>query len=397
MTETKDARMAEAVLTDEMLKEMRSKIGLHLRYEHSLNNEEATRLAIRKFAWGIGDENPLWCDPEYAKKTRYGTVIAPPSWCWSTCGGLQFGFRGLGTFHSGSDMEFYKPVYLNDKIRPDPIFKGFDEPHESEYSTGKTFMQYVEFLYFNQRDEMVAKYLTWLFTFERGKAKEKGRDLGKGEKKMILPHPWTEAELKKVEDDVLSAEVRGSKPRYWEDVKIGEELKPVVKGPFGLTDMVAAIAGGISPVPRMAAHEVSLRQYRAHPAWAFRDPETYALEPVFSVHYNKYGARAMAQPLPYNVGIQSQCWVVHLLTNWMGDDGWLKKCYTQYRKFVYFSDVVWLKGKVTKKYVDDGGEYCVDIETSAINERGENALPGHATVALPSREKGISPLDSRLR
>lgn len=99
---------------------------------------------------------------------------------------------------------------------------------------------------------------------------------------------------------------------------------------------------------------------------------------------------------PYDIGAQRHCWLIHLLTNWMGDEGWLKKNYAEYRRFVYFSDVVWLKGRVTRKYVDEDGEYCVDIETSGVNQRGEETMPGHSTVVLPSREAGWWPLTSRL-
>jgi hypothetical protein len=80
----------------------------------------------------------------------------------------------------------------------------------------------------------------------------------------------------------------------------------------------------------------------------------------------------------------------------MGDDGWLKKCYAEYRSFVYYSDVIWVRGKVTNKYID-GAEYCVDIETSGVNQRGENVMPGQATVVLPSREKGTWPVVTRLK
>ncbi|MFC2003728.1 acyl dehydratase, partial [Chloroflexota bacterium] len=211
-----------------------------------------------------------------------------------------------------------------------------------------------------------------------------------------LPHPWTESELKKVEEEVLSEEIRGSDTRYWEDVVVGEELKPVVKGPIGLTDEVAYIAAGGAPIPRLAAHGVSLRQYRKHPAWAFRDPNSYALEPIFAVHYNKEAAKAMGLPMQYDVGFQRQCWQIHLLTNWMGDEGWLNQTYAEYRRFVYHSDVVWVKGKVTKKYIDDNGEPCVDIETNAVNQRGEEIMPGHATILLPSREHDAWPLNHRL-
>ena len=85
-----------------------------------------------------------------------------------------------------------------------------------------------------------------------------------------------------------------------------------------------------------------------------------------------------------------------MLSNWIGDEGWLKRSYAEYRQFVYHSDVVWLKGKVVRKYIDENGEYCVDIETHGINQRGEDTIPGLAEVALPSRKAKTWPLDKRL-
>jgi hypothetical protein len=105
----------------------------------------------------------------------------------------------------------------------------------------------------------------------------------------------------------------------------------------------------------------------------------------------------MGLPHSYDVGVQRHCWGVQLITNWMGDDGWLKRSYTEYNKFVYLSDVVWIKGKVTEKFIDAEGDYCVRIERSAINQRHENVMPGYAIVALPSRQNNFSPLDMRLR
>jgi len=389
--ESKRVKMPEAVITDEMVAEMRTKVGLKLRIEHSINNEEATRLAIKKFADGIGDPNPLWADVEYAGKTRYGTIVAPPSWVWSVFAGTQFGWRGIGGFHSATDAEFYKPILLNDKIAPECIFTGFDGPKPSDFAE-RIVINKKENRYTNQRNELVAKTKWFIIRMERAKAKKRGKYSS-----IKLPHPWTEEELSKIEEDVLSEKIRGADTLFWEDVKIGEELKPVVKGPLGLTDEIAYLIGGGAPIPRLAAHGVQLRQYRSHPAWSYRDPNTHALEPIFSVHYNKEAAWAQgALPMPYDVGFQRHCWQIHLLTNWMGDDGWLKRSYAEYRRFVYFSDVVWVKGKVSKKYVDKDGEYCVDIETNAVNQRGEEVMPGWAIIALPSREKKMFPLDKRL-
>jgi len=52
---------------------------------------------------------------------------------------------------------------------------------------------------------------------------------------------------------------------------------------------------------------------------------------------------------------------------------------------------------VTKKYLDEAEEACVDIETHAENQRGEEVMPGHSTVILPSRAKNTWPVGKRLQ
>src|SRR5690606_27675799 len=38
----------------------------------------ATPENIRNFAHSYGDDNPLFCDPDYGRRTRWGGQIAPP-------------------------------------------------------------------------------------------------------------------------------------------------------------------------------------------------------------------------------------------------------------------------------------------------------------------------------
>ncbi|MBF7084307.1 MaoC family dehydratase N-terminal domain-containing protein [Desulfallas sp. Bu1-1] len=382
------ASMAEGRITEEALAKFRERIGIKLRI-NNIFNEWVTADSVRHFVDGIGDPNPLWVDEEYARKTAWGGLIAPPSILHSIFPGwvLQ-GLPGVQGFHTGSEWTFYKPARLGDKITPECVFTGFEEKKST--FAGRMIMEYQESKYYNQDNELLAKVNLWITRVEREASRSKGKYSG-----IQLPHPWTEEELARVEEAVLNEEIRGGRVRYWEDVQEGEELPPVVKGPLGLTDMVAFCIGA-API-KIQAHGLSLRNYRRHPAWAFRDKETSALEPIYSVHYNKSAALAVGVPYPYDVGVQRHCWLIHLLTNWIGDDGWLKKCYAEYRKFVYFSDVVWMKGKVTRKYIDEDGEYAVDIETHGINQRGEDTIPGHSTVVLPSREAGTSPVARRRR
>lgn len=381
-------KMSEGKITEEALAKFRERIGTKLRI-NNIFNEYVNTDSLRRFADGIGDPNPLYLDEEYAKQTAWGELIASPSFLHSIFPSwvLQ-GLPGVQGFHAGADWTFYKPARLGDKITPECTFTGFDVKEGA--MAGKLVMEYQESKYFNQDNELLAKVNLWEARVEREASRQKGKYSA-----IELPHPWTEEELRKIEDEVLNEEIRGAKTRYWEDVQVGEELRPVVKGPLGLTDMVAFCIGA-API-KIQAHGISLRNYRNHPDWAFRDPDSQSLEPVYSVHYNTMAANAVGVPYPYDVGIQRHCWFNHLLTNWSGDDGWLKRSRAEYRKFVYLSDVVWFKGKVTKKYMDEDGEYAVDIEIHGVNQRGEDTIPGTATVVLPSRDAGTSPVAGRRR
>jgi acyl dehydratase len=374
----------EGIVSEEILEKLRSRIGP----KHSLKdtfNELASKEAIRKFVDGIGDPNLLWYDEGYAKKTRYGCLVAPPSWLYSVfVGWITLEIPGLDMMPAGADWEFYRPVLIGDKITVDHAYTDLDVKRG-----GSLIIENHEELYHNQKGELMAKAKSWSIgmkslTDQAARAQE-----------AQIPHPWSEEELRKIESEILSEPIRGADIRYWEEVEIDEELPPVIKGPFGLTDMVAYLIGA-SPV-RFTAHGNTLRLLKDHPRLAFRDPETSSPERIEASHFNRVATKAMGMKTGFSIGGQNHCWVIHLLTNWMGDDGWLKRSFIQYRGIVNFSDVVWCRGKVTKKYIDENREHCVDIETSTVNQRGENVAPGNSTVILPSRDKKIWPLVKRLK
>ena len=378
--DTISRELAQAKFTDELLQEMRDLVGTELRTDACVNNEYATRTAILRFAEGIGDDNPLWSDPEYAAASRFGGIVAPPSFIFACLGSVQVGWRGLGGFHAETTMTFERPIRLDDKITATVVFDGFDGPTDSSFG-GRRIKDYLRQEYWNQHGERVATFICSRMRFERGEM-QKRRD----SRTIELPHPWSDDELARLEADVLAETPRGSLPRYWEDVAVGDEMDVITKGPLGLTDFIAYIAAGAAPIPRLSAHGVALRRYHKHPKWAFRDPKTNALEPVYSVHYNDYAAQLQGAQIAYDVGIQRTCWQIHSLTHWMGDAGALKALHGQYRSHVYLSDAVRLGGRVTAKEVDADGDHVVHLETWATNQRGNAVMPGSAVVVLPSRD-----------
>lgn len=397
MDKTTEARMPEAVIDDAMIASMKARAGVNLRIDHSVNNEEATRIAVVKFTGGIGDVNTLWTDAEHATASDYRAPVAPPSFVIGCFSGIQFGWPGLGAFHNATQARFHKPVYWGDKITATCRYDGFTGPRPSNFA-GQMVTDHFVNSYRNQNDELVAEIDWQVVNFERGSAKSRSKRASADNSKpeLVLPHPWTETEIAAVEKQVLAETPRGREPRYWEDVEVGQPIQTLTKGPIGLTDEVAFIAGGGTPIPRLKAHAAALADYQLHPAWSFRDPVMGSSEPIYAVHYNKAAANAMGVAFQYDVGFQRQCWQVQLLTHWCGDNGWVRDCSSQYRGFVYLSDVVTLGGEVAAKSVTADGEHVVELTTFARNQRGADVMPGSATIALPTRGD-TSPVARRAR
>jgi hypothetical protein len=105
------------------------------------------------------------------------------------------------------------------------------------------------------------------------------------------------------------------------------------------------------------------------------------------VHWDPEFARRSGNPTTFDYGRMRETWLIHLCTDWMGDDGWLWKLDCEFRKFNYVGDTQWLSGTVTSRYMADGRP-AVDVDLQAVNQRGELTTPGHATILLPSRESG---------
>src|SRR3954447_12340009 len=66
-----------AVITDAALDSLRRLIGVPIADTVEPWCYEVTRDNVRHYAHGIGDDNPLWCDPAYAAGARHGKVFAP--------------------------------------------------------------------------------------------------------------------------------------------------------------------------------------------------------------------------------------------------------------------------------------------------------------------------------
>ena len=103
---------------------------------------EVTRDNIRHYAHGIGDDNPLWCDPEYAKRTRFGRLVAPPSFVFPLnriLSGYVGGLPGIHAMWSGADIQWHHPLLVGMQIRCEAYLKELVE-HETRFA-GRAIQQ----------------------------------------------------------------------------------------------------------------------------------------------------------------------------------------------------------------------------------------------------------------
>ena len=139
---------------------------------------EVEKGAIKKFADAVDDPNPLYWDEEYARNSRYGSIIAPPGffgWPTKWARGSTFPLSpesvgsgeavvdsrailaeaGYGrTLDGGMEYEFFRPVRAGDTLATSAIVKDIIE---REGKAGKLVFLITETTYINQNGDLVAK------------------------------------------------------------------------------------------------------------------------------------------------------------------------------------------------------------------------------------------------
>lgn len=344
-------------------------------------NEEATKDAIRHFAEGIGDTNPLFCDDEYAKATKYKKIVAPPCFLYSIFWvPLGSGAAGVHGWYSGGEWEWYRPICLGDKFKVVCILRELVEKKGRMTGGNSIFIDYTDVVYMNQRDEIVAKERQHTIWAPRSSSGSAGK-YRKTARPIYDRKGWG-----KILDMYEREEVRGNEPRFWEDVEVGGMIGPMIKGPLTVRDIIAWLMGVGSPFFR--AHKIEYDFEKRHPKALEYVEETSEADVPELVHIFDAFARAIGVERAYDYGNQRMSWLSNLFTNWMGDDGFLWKMNGDLRVFNQVGDLTTFEGKVLGKYVENG-KYCVDIEAWARNQRDEYSIPsGVSTVILPSREHG---------
>lgn len=145
----------DSVITDEM----RSLIGV----ESEPSVYEIEKEPIRRWAEAVGDPNPLYHDEEYARKSQYGGIIAPPGFLGNYAYPVKVGkppprvkspfWRGLA---GGNEYEFFKSVRAGEVLMVTTKLADLYE-RQGRPGIGRMLFQVMEITYRNQQGEVVAK------------------------------------------------------------------------------------------------------------------------------------------------------------------------------------------------------------------------------------------------
>jgi acyl dehydratase len=334
-------------------------------------NTEASADAIRQFAYGTDDDNPLWIDPAYAAKTRLGRLQAPPGFLVSVLYPMLHGapFKApLASLIGGVEYEWHERIFAGDRLVPEPRQKDF---YEKRNKDGRRLNFVIsDVAYRNQDGALVGRAAATMIM-----ATQIGTQVMLQHE---VPH-YSEEDIAGLAELWRAESRRGAEPRYIEDVAVGEELPPIRRGPLTIGDMVAWNAG-IGP------------SYKAG-RWGYLDlakaMHSAMVNPVtgFPVKYSQQHedfnlAAGRGMPAPFDNGVMRFAWVAPLVTNWIGDDGFLKRLAVQVRAPGLYGDLMTYRAKVAAK---DDATGLVRLEISGTNQKGAVTTAGNAEVVLPKR------------
>jgi acyl dehydratase len=390
MTETWSGRKPRA-LNDETIADVRRRIGIPVRYSPRNHNEASSTDSFRHFARAYGDDNPLYTDPAYATASTWRSPIAPPLYPFVSGIArpveltaaeqeiMKSGdpLAGIGQYMCGERWLLTKPIRAGDVLWQTQTLHSA-ELRASSFAggTGALVSHRVSW-----EDEHGSPYAFRFLDFwhadrEQSNKAAKNRDIGR-------PH-YTDEDLERIDACYEAEAVRGAQPRRVAEVQPGDELGPIAKGPISVTDMVTWHVGVGWGMYGGGASKIAYRNRKRIPKFYVKN-ELGCWDSAQRLHWDDEWAQRLGHPGAYDYGVMRTNWMVHLVTNWMGDDAWLWNASASIRKFNYLGDMHFVSGIVREV---DRATNRVTVDVWCENQRSERTCDGRMVVILPSLSGG---------
>ncbi len=386
-------KATQYTITDEDIARQAKLLGFDEASREREYIQTATTDNIRNFAHGVGNDNPLHCDPDYARGTRWGGVIAPGMMAGVINAPMKGDpipdhikalkkslFRGIHVFVSGSTWNWYRPIQPGDTLYS---FTGEEssDVKQSEFA-GRSVINVRRDVKVNQRGEVVAVYRILRVLTERKTAAKKGKYSD------IRPATYTDEDIAKIDEIYAAEQVQGAQIRDFAGVQVGDSLGRMAKGPLTVTDVICFHAGGYGFVPYAPTVGRLAHKNRKRIAPFYIKNEYGVPDVAQRLHWDPVWAQAIGNPMAYDYGVMRENYLYHYLTDWCGDDGVVLSLHDEIRKFNYVGDTQTITGEVTGTR-QEGGQNLVDVKVVFTNQRNEETVKATAVIALQSEGKTV--------
>ena len=347
-------------------------------------------LTIERFMNGAGDENPLYRDPNYGATSAYFTMLAPPAFVLAirtpTSRGALYQSDAYGAplpLLTSAAITWNDQIHLGDRFSSDLTVAGASEGAAwRERPTAQIESQADYYRENGAHPFAQASGTVTLYPLRRGNEKFLDRDL----------YVYSDEEIAQLEQELSSESApRGNHTRYWSDVEEGESLPTLVKGPLTLSDLMSWAVAEAKPIKLGGLVD---REVQVQPGRRTTNPTT---------NWPRWDLEQEAEDLqscqdagfagPYGRGAMRVALAGHLMTHWMGDDGFLRQLTVDLPNPFMYGDVMRLGGTVADKFTQEigGRQYnAVAVEITGTNQIDETVLSGNATVFLPEPGHPVS-------
>ncbi len=368
LTYMADTELIETL--DEFQDEYRKGIGSVLGHRPS---KQANIDNIRRYGDGAGDYNPLYRDAEYATNSRFGDITAPPTFLYAVTLGVIAGETGaidrrrvstryLPVNYAGAEIEFIQPIWRDDTIT------AVETVGETQRKTSKRIgpinFNTGHVVFSNNRQETVATIRTLMARYQNtGGMLEYDRtpksEDGQSSRSIVEP----------ADPLVWERTRRGGNTLYWEDVIEGEAIPTLKKGTYSVTELFLFTHGVLGTGRSTRAALDSEGSPDLGGGGRFDE---------------EHAQKRRNMPGQFDFGPQRVCWLAQAVTDWMGDDGTLKKLSASIRHPNVVGDTNTIHGSVTRKFRSEN-QYLVEVSVENVNQSGLPTAFGTATVELPAR------------
>ncbi|HEV3188143.1 MAG TPA: MaoC family dehydratase, partial [Acidimicrobiales bacterium] len=280
-------------------------------------NEYATLDTIRHYANGFGDDNPLWSDPEYAATSPWRVVIAPPmfpisagvpetvTWTDEQSDAMSGGdpLKGIGQYLRAERWHFAGPITVGTRLTRRRALVKAELTEPSSFAGGhRGAVMCWRMVYSDERDpeHPIAVNEREFFYTERDTAPS-------AQRRSSVAH--YDAEALQAIDDLYEAETRrGKLTRTKADVKVGDEIATIVRGPLTITDVMAHHVGtGLGGAYGVGPLRLGYLN-RQHVPGFYSKNEQGVPDVVQRCHWENAWAQELGHPSAYDYGMMRMTW-----------------------------------------------------------------------------------------